>query len=540
MSKKNYLFLPVLFLVLVNLAFVLFTGWSSDDLIYQSDKIKANLENNNFFSYYMNTQTSVAKYIGRIAPAMTCMIFPYFFENLLAYKILLVVLSVICIYLLYFLVKLLTNNSNIAILSVLIVQLTFQFRLYHESLVSFYGVAQVMTILIFLNFIFLYKYLISNKLFQLIISLSSYSILILIYETGILFFLPIFLLTILQKTNFKKKIAILLPFIIISLMFLSIYTYNRQTNLKTINYSGATISKDIPKFINLYRNQVTAAFPLSYSFSRDGKLLDLNKPNPNKYMNLFSLLISITYFFLIYQTLNQNMSLINHEESNYHLLIYSLSFLLLPSFLTSISVKYQSDMSRVGFGFGYIFVYISFFGFSLFVLFFKNYIQRKKYLFSLFFTIIFFLNFSNNLIVLEQAKTELYNHEYMLIFYLKNQKENNYWSNNDNVIFVDQNDPTVINTEFSIWVNAYPWKNKYLIYKYLNKIVNVLDLNTATKQLNSSSISNLKIIIINSSKIPDQNYIIGGTVDKLTSDGNKYYVDYHTQNNSHKSISFTL
>lgn len=539
MTKKGHsntrISLLITLLMVLNLGYVFFTGWSSDDLMYQSDRTKAIIEKIDFVTYYTTNQKQIAKSIGRIAPLNTSQIIPYFVDELLPYKLLLVVFTLVDIYLLYLLIKEISGNHYVSVLSTLVIMPMFQFRLYHEGLVSLYGIVQLMVFFVLFVFISLLKFHRTKKKIHFMFSIFSFASLILIYEVGVLFIIPIFLTVFLQKISYKTKILVFVPFVFVSILYLSVYFYNRKVNSSNMNYTGTVLSKDISKFTNLYSTQIIATLPLSYGLSRDGKLLGLNKFKLDVKLLSLSLLITATYYYIIYLILG-HIKFDKRKIKFKSILVFSLSLILIPPLLTSLSVKYQTDMSRVGFGFGYFFVFLQYFGLAIFTVYLLQFI-KKKTLISILFSIIFFLNFTNNIIVTNQANFELYNHEYLLKAYFEEQKIKNYWLTNDKVIFFDSNDETVPVTEFSIWVNAYPWKNQYLIYKYLNKRVKVVDLKNLEKEYDLNNERKIKIVIINSSKKPGGSYLVAGEINKVTTKENTINIDYVTEENIQTTIS---
>jgi hypothetical protein len=157
----------------------------------------------------------------------------------------------------------------------------------------------------------------------------------------------------------------------------------------------------------------------------------------------------------------------------------------LPAIPVSLATKYQNELIAYGWGIGYIPVYIEYFGVALLLGGVVIWVKNLKSSFLKFIiliiiligiNIIALLNIQNNRIVIDKSNVDLKYRRATLENALKNDILQNVTSESS-ILIIDQYlyDPYKYDSLLKAWSKEYPWKNKYLVYKYANKKMNVFD-----------------------------------------------------------------
>jgi len=287
-------------------------------------------------------------------------------DNLFLYKISILIVVIINILIFGYFIKTVTNSWSVTLLSILLPPLFFQYRLYHDPILSFSWLQQIVFLYTFVSLILLVYYLQNGKRFFLILSSFVYLLSLLTYEITYPFFIFHFLIIYFYGTSKKyiDNVIILLPFILLS--FLSAMVSMSLRVYCGIPLSGGT-STYVPNFeIKTYfitlMKQTYAAFPLSY-FSVDPDLIfQTSFDYLTNYLSIWHILIGVGYFSLFFLALN-NLNLKKLDEKCIRgLLFLGFSLLILPGALMSLSPKYQNELS---WGIGYLPVYHSYFGLAM-------------------------------------------------------------------------------------------------------------------------------------------------------------------------------
>ncbi|HNX96549.1 MAG TPA: hypothetical protein PKK12_02620, partial [Candidatus Aminicenantes bacterium] len=85
----------------------------------------------------------------------------------------------------------LTGNRDAALLSMAVVPVFFQFRIYHDPILSFYGFQQYLWTLILLSLWLLVEYVNRGKLIRLLASVGFFNLALYSYEIGFVFVVAI-------------------------------------------------------------------------------------------------------------------------------------------------------------------------------------------------------------------------------------------------------------------------------------------------------------------------------------------------------------
>lgn len=328
--------------------------------------------------------------IGRFVPLNLAYGFSFstFINNLIIYKILIMIFIIINILTFCYFLKLVTGSTSLSVLSILIAPLFFQIRDYHDPILSFDILLPLVFLITLLSLISTAIYTHNMRKRYLLLSLILYLLGILTYEITYPFFILHFLIIYSQSFNKGTNYALRLsmPFLSLSILCISIPIILRLYldipltggSEYTTFGSGYIPNLSVSNYVITLTKQITAAIPLSFSIvhyvvnpSRIFSDLDL----------LFSAIpmsIAAAYFFLYLLISKKIIDEIHEQRKSQfnvkHLSIFGLALLILPGILVSSSPKYQRELT---WGTGYIPVYISYFGLLILTLCFIYYIYDK-------------------------------------------------------------------------------------------------------------------------------------------------------------------
>lgn len=379
-KKCIYLMLGLLFVIILMLLPLMNSGFFGDDAANSFIKGDLQYTHQNLAQGILGSIKSWL-YAGRLFPIAS--IIGYFLftfaSDLIVYKSLIIVSLIINILLFGYFIRIITNSTSLSFLSMLIMPIFFQFREYHDPIMSFNMLQQSIFLFIILSLISLIFYIKNDRKIYLFLSLSMYLLSILTYEIALPFFMLHFLIIYIYHPN--KNFTFILknsaPFFLISLVCLLIPIII-QINLSipiisggeyitsSTRYLGNVPNLNIKDFIITFVKQNVAAFPLSYQIP---KYLSRPPHNLDDVMGLFntmSIIIAAIYFSLSVVILKYvHKEILEKKISGldvWRLSIIGLLVLILPSVLVSLSSRYQKE---IYWGVGYLPVYISYFGVAM-------------------------------------------------------------------------------------------------------------------------------------------------------------------------------
>lgn len=380
-QKENlYLMLGSLFVTILMLLPLMNSGFFSDDAI--NSFVRGDLQYNHQ-SLTQGILGSITSWLsmGRLFPIASIIgyLLFTFAGDLIVYKSLIILSIILNIFLFSYFIRIITNSPSLSILSMLIIPIFFQFREYHDPILSFNMLQQNVFLFIIISLILLVFYIKRTKRIYLFLSLCMYLLCVLTYEIALSFFLLHFLIIYLYSPN-KNFISILkhsAPYFLISI-FCILLTILLQINLgipiivggvahaSSPSYSGIVPNVNIQDVIITFAKQTVAAFPLSYQIN---KYLSGPPRNLDDIMGLFSaasIMIAAIYLSLSLAILKYVHREISGKRISgldvWRLSIIGLLLLILPGVLVSLSTKYQKELH---WGIGYIPVYISYFGMAI-------------------------------------------------------------------------------------------------------------------------------------------------------------------------------
>jgi len=381
-TKNIYLMLGLLFVIILMLLPLMNSGFFGDDA--SNSFIKGDLQ----YTHQNLAQGilgSIKSWLdqGRLFPValITLYILFTFAGNLVVYKSLIILSVVVNILLFGYFIRIITNSLSVSFLSMLIMPILFQFREYHDPIMSFSMLQQNVFLFIIISLILLVFYIKSSKKIYLFLSVGMYLLSVLTYEIALTFFMLHFLIMYMYHPNrgFAFILKSCAPFLLISLVCLLI-TIMIQINLDIpitggeyntsySRYIGIVPNLNVKEIVITFVKQNVAAFPLSYQIP---KYLSRPPHNLNDIMGLFntaSIIIAVIYFSLsviILKYVNREISEKKISVLDVRCLsIIGLLVLILPSVLVSLSSKYQKELY---WGVGYLPVYISYFGVAIVII----------------------------------------------------------------------------------------------------------------------------------------------------------------------------
>ena len=345
-----------------------------------------------------------------------------FFSNLFIYKLSIIIFVAINIIIFSYLIILLTGSKSLALLSILLSPLFFQFRLYHDPILSFYFVMQFLFLFIILSIIFLIFYIKYTKSLYLLISLFFYLLGMLTYEISYLFFIIFYVVIYYYKENIRYALLLSSPFILLSLVCLSIVifirTYLGVPIIETLNTPVYwTANPNAKLYLITFMKQITAAFPLSYFLANIFMHKQSISFDPKNFLSVATISIAGIYF-VVYIAISKKFKKELCEKKRLKpfnlkpLSILGLSLFVLPAIMISLVPKYQQTLE---WGTGYIPVYVSYFGLLIIIIciLYKIYaslnfnnILLASVIIAMFFSIAAAFTYCSNVTVVENSNYE--------------------------------------------------------------------------------------------------------------------------------------
>lgn len=465
----------ILFLLMLFFIPLFNSGYYGDDSINSFIKGSVGFNNttvnkisNDIFNSWINDA-------GRFNPlSFYVYFFFYYCTSLVAYKIIIFIFILLNLFTFSYWLKINYNNVILNRIPFLLLLICLQFRIYHDPVLSFHFLIQLIFFYSMLSTICMEKFFKSQSIFYGIISiiLNIFGLLTYFELFFVISFSTLFLSIYNIKFN-KRKIYYIftLLFFVTQIILFLINIYLRLTHGSA--YSGTSIEINIINMSRTFYYQFTSAFPLIYAINNFNLLFD----SLLKTLTWYNILSTIIFAFLFFITLN-NLKFKNQHNK---LLIIFIVFSVFPSILVAISEKYQNELIL---GLGYLPVYYQYFGhICLFLyLFFKFNINNKfkQYLITFFITMIYFINMSSNISVVNSLNNIYYYPRITLQSFLKNFKFEQF---NENINIIQK--------------IRHPYDDKGFYFMYINKRINLHNSDTYYYSLLNSK---KKLIIVDNIK----------------------------------------
>lgn len=290
-------------------------------------------------------------------------VFYYLDQHL--YKALAVVFVLGNVLLFGWFVRALTSSRWVALLAMLLPPLFLQLRIYHDPILAYYYLMQLEFSAILISSIAFIKYLRTERIGFLILSLAAYGACLLTYEAFHAFWLTHFAVALVHfgKRDLRRILKTAGPFLALAVLNVCITVAIRA--VFGPNYEGISLNPSPAAWAATFAKQVFAALPLSYFLSTDA----LADSWQHARMYFFNDLVVVCVAWVILWCFASETAFDGeHAESDSAvgaLLLLGSLFWLLPGVLVSFSGKYQRELT---WGLGYLPVYVSSFGTAMLVL----------------------------------------------------------------------------------------------------------------------------------------------------------------------------
>ena len=291
----------------IYLTILLKTGIYSDDMVSSLVRGHLGLTDQSILSYIFNVNYSNVVESNRFLPVGSfLMAIPYLMYNVVYYKIFMIVLVLVNVFAFGYLIFIISQNKKFSYIFMIIVPSFFQFRIFHDPILSFYGGFQIVFLLFILSLILLVRYIESYKKIHIVGSVILLNLGLYCYEIFIVF-VPIYLLFILiSELKIKEKVRVAIPACIFLGVAICLNIFIRIF-IKTNNgYEGISFGTDVDLILKTIGRQVYAGIPSSY-FVSDPSYVFGNKFNfmVNRFDNFC---IAILFIFLILKILGKGWS----------------------------------------------------------------------------------------------------------------------------------------------------------------------------------------------------------------------------------------
>lgn len=309
---------------------------------------------------------------GRWYPLVVYYYAAFYYLDLFYYKVAGIILILTNVLLFAYLIELVTRRKSSFLMALLVAPLFFQFRFYHDPILSYYYLMQLELLLIEISLIFFIQRLRNYKTIYLVISVLTFSLALLIYEAFYLFCLIYALVAYAELGPGAKRniIRVSAPFFVVTLINIGISAVVRF-HFHT-SYEGTTFSLDLWSWITTFLKQVSAAIPLSYFFSTG--YLDTAADYIRQYffnqLVVFMVLWMTLWCFIWDYSYREDAVKTRTEMKTLGLM--GLGFWILPAVLVTLSAKYQRELK---WGLGYLPVYVSVFGLIMLALMFLTWLN---------------------------------------------------------------------------------------------------------------------------------------------------------------------
>lgn len=427
LTRQEVIFLTssVLLLTFLIISPVLNSGYAQDDTLNSLIPGSILEQNINLYQFVSNTFTSMINNMGRFYPlSIVCAFAFLLFNNLIAYKIYLILLICVNILLFGYWIKLLTNSTSIGILSTALIPIFLQMRFGHDPIISYAGLIQIVFIFLIASLILFFKYIKTHKNYYFILSLITYCACLLTYEISypflVLFLFLIFYFC--NKESKKHNVILSLAYGTITVVVISIpiliRIYGGYSLLGNANSPPYTPNIDLFPILKTLFNHVISSVPLSHLIFDPGKEFSGFNPLLPQII-VIGIIITVIYLYLWTENSNHLVNEITEYKTKYEeikaLLFIGIFLLVLPGVIISLSPRYQKEITL---GYSHLPIYISYFGLSLILLFFiitlylkilnnanekNNYLKIITILIAISLGITGSLTYSSNVFVIEKS-----------------------------------------------------------------------------------------------------------------------------------------
>lgn len=381
---KIYSFLLISIWVIYYFYIVLQTGFISDDA-YNS-QVKGNIIQNGetVFEHMFSSAWQWLKNSGRLMPlSVFSTIFLYHTTQdpvIVKTITILIMMGGIALYFIHSTQQ--TKSNNIGLLAAISLPVFIQFRSWHDPVLGFTFLMPLIFLLFIASLVYFEKYILYGDRYKYYLSVFFYFLSVITYELSVPLCIIFFATAVVRSKDLKMAIHESLPYALISILVILTSAYFK--NSSDVNaYPGANLHLNPLDFFQSLLIQISSSFPLSYDLFSGQHLNTI----------LFKMDYPVLLFFVFifgFASLNiKKEGVINLKSW----VVSGFLLLILPAALTSLS-GHQRELIDIGFGYGYLPVYLQYFGLAtLFISLYVTILRRLNGKFLLLYILLFSLLF---------------------------------------------------------------------------------------------------------------------------------------------------
>lgn len=372
--KKYRIEIGILLLTALSLSMLINSGYYWDDAVNSTQYLAQKYDS---VPLAADLWTFIRSYLelGRINILSAYYYFFFYIENVHVYKALTILMILADQLIFRSLLMEMGLSKKYARTGMLLLPLFLQTRVYQDPVSGFYGLMQVLTAEMMLTALFLLRYLRNSKKRDLFLSLLMFTFGLLTYEVCFPFLAMVCLLILVWEKHLGRAIVKSLPFVGITILALAAVAYVRS--LPSFRpYVGVAFSLKPERILRAFKNQLVAAFPLSfYTAGHEGSVMghiyaapELMNYSLKKFLcdvsgyDILLLLLGLGLITALKRTASAGDK---GDEANRFLAAAGFCFWILPTFTMALSDRYQGQLLP---GLGYLPVYMQYFGVVMLVL----------------------------------------------------------------------------------------------------------------------------------------------------------------------------
>jgi hypothetical protein len=264
-----------------------------------------------------------------------------------------------------------TKDRNLSYICAFIVPLFFQFRLWHDPIMAFTFMIPLISLFLFSTIYLLINYLQENRFHIIFLFGFLYLLSLWTYELTYIF-ISFYILIIMftrERRGWWKPLLLIISLTSLNI-FVTIYFRDQSRN----EYPGSVFNFDYNVIFSSLIVQITSAFPLSWKLANTPAHESLTK------LTYSVLLIFSAFSLIITAQLNKVKDTLSGSSASIKLFIFSLALLFVPAIPIALT-GHQDELVEMGFGYGYIVVFIQYFGSSALFLYLIYYL-KNRYIFK--------------------------------------------------------------------------------------------------------------------------------------------------------------
>ncbi|MBC7759660.1 MAG: hypothetical protein H7069_12440, partial [Phormidesmis sp. FL-bin-119] len=364
-KKKQILVVTLIVLwAIYNLAVLLKTGFMSDDAYNSQVKGQILEQGVSLNDRILAEAIGWLKGSGRLMMVTWYVTYGlyYYTQDPIIVKTLNIIIIVIGILLFYIFSKRETDSPYVALLACLLVPVFFQFRIWHDPIMAFTFLIPAIFTLTMAALVFFQKFLDSRKIRYCIAATCLYLVTLLMYEIAYALCLIFIIIAYARNRSFLGAIKQSLPFTTVTALCVGISAFFRLYYIKNIGnsqstYPGAEFHLDIWNVISAFKIQTFSSVPMSYFIFNRERLGLIFQSTDYIIFPIFAVALGM----LLYKIGRSNTP----PKLPYWIACGAV-LLFASAALTSLS-GHQVELIQVGYGFGYIPVYLQYFGLCIIV-----------------------------------------------------------------------------------------------------------------------------------------------------------------------------